>query len=98
MYRCLVIALLAVACHPPRILPSDTGEPVDTGEPDLSDRVYDPDRLLRVEIEIDPGDWDALRVETRDGWDMLAGEDCLSEPWDDPISSGSSPPCRAPRR
>ncbi len=80
----LALALLAgCSCGTPSIGPADTG---DTAAPDLSEWVYDPDHVLRVEIEIDPGDWDALRTQTRDAWELLSGEDCLSEPFGSPFT------------
>lgn len=34
--------------------------------PDEADALFDPDRLLEVEIELDPADWDVLRHEHQD--------------------------------
>ncbi len=56
-----------------------------TTDPDLTDAVYDPERLLRVQIEIDEDDWDALRLESRSFFDALGDEDCLSEPFGSPF-------------
>ncbi len=78
-----VLLLQACSCERPGIGPLETG---DSGGPDLTEWVYDPDHLLRVEIELDPGDWDALCSQTRDAWEMLGHEDCLGDPWGSPFS------------
>ena len=82
-----LLALLLVgglaACGPGQgLLPDDDDDPVV----DPTDHVYDPDRLMSVQIDIDPTDWDALRTQTRDGWAMLSAEDCLAEPWGSPFT------------
>ena len=66
----------------------DSGDGGDSGggdTADLTDAVYDPERLLRVEIEMDPDDWDALRTQTRDP-DLLVGEDCQEAPFANPFT------------
>lgn len=79
----LVTALLvAVGCHPAPILPvGDTAPPEDLGS-DVD--LYDPDHVLEVAIELDPDDWDALRTESRNIVEELAG-DCLSGPIESPF-------------
>jgi hypothetical protein len=47
---------------------------------------YDPDRVLRVAIELDPADWDALRHQERSDWVVFAGDDCLSAPFPSPFT------------
>jgi hypothetical protein len=53
---------------------------------DPTDHVFDPEHVLRVEIEIEVDDWDELRHQSRDGFAMLADEDCLEEPWGSPFT------------
>src|SRR3712207_6265544 len=48
--------------------------------------LYEPRRLLEVEIELDPADWDEIRFQTRSFLDLLAGEQCLAEPFPDPFT------------
>jgi hypothetical protein len=61
--------------------PSDASAPAD----DLTVALFDPDRVLDIEIEIDPGDWDTLRRQTRSFFDLL-GASCLSEPPPSPFA------------
>ncbi len=78
--------LQACSCGTPGIGPLDTGDTAAVEGPDLTEWVFDPDHVLRVEIEVDPDDWDALRSQTRDAWEMLGHEDCLDEPWGSPFT------------
>ncbi len=82
----LSLSLSLAACYgkPSAQLP-DTG---DTGEagPDPTDQVYDPDHLLRVEINIDEDDWDELRTQARDFWDILGDEDCQADAYGSPFT------------
>ena len=79
------LLLHACSCGTPGVGPLETGDTGGVDGPDLTDHVFDPDHLLRVSIELDPGDWDALRSQDRDAWEMLGREDCLSEPWGSPF-------------
>ena len=60
----------------------------DASTTDRTDEVYTPSRLLKVEIELNPNDWDALRSQERTGEDLNIGADCLppSEPFESPFS------------
>jgi spore coat protein CotH len=80
------LLLQACSCGRPGIGPLETGDTAPPEEPDLTEWVYDPDHLLRVEIELDASDWDELRFQTRDAWEMLGHEDCLSDPWGSPFT------------
>ncbi len=84
----LLAFVAGCSCGTPSIGPRDTGDTGDTEqvENDLTDWVFDPEHVLRVEIDIDPDDWDALRTQTRDAWELLSGEDCLSEPFGSPFT------------
>lgn len=46
---------------------------------------FDEGHVLEVEIEIAPGDWDALRGETRSILETLGG-DCLAQPFESPFT------------
>lgn len=46
---------------------------LETASLDTSDRLFKPDALLRVEIEMAPADYEALRTEGRSIADLLAG-------------------------
>jgi len=52
---------------------------------DLTDRMFDPDRVIEVAITMDAGDWDALRVQAR-SIDMLFGADCQDAPFPKPYT------------
>ena len=80
------LLLQACSCGTPGVGPLETGDTAGSDGPDLTEWVFEPEHVLRVDIELDPDDWDALRTQTRDAWDMLAEEDCLSEPWGSPFT------------
>lgn len=54
-------------------------------EATLEDGNFDPDRVLKVAIEMDPEDWDALRNQTRSFLSELSG-DCMAGPHDSPYT------------
>ena len=61
----------------------DTTGPSDDDDdtaPDYSDELFDPDHVVEVHIEIDPGDAAALAAETTSILELIVGEDCLEEP------------------
>jgi len=43
--------------------------------------VFNPARILDVRIEVDPGDWDKIRMEGRTFEDILGGATCLGQPF-----------------
>jgi hypothetical protein len=49
------------------------------GPADPSDLLYEPDRLLEIDITLAPADWDALRFQARDVYDTL-GPGCMDGP------------------
>jgi len=68
----------------------DSGTPgtTDTDDPvadDPTDIVYALDQFSHYELEMDPADWETLRHETRNVFDILVG-DCQSEPFGSPFT------------
>ena len=67
----------------------DTGSPEDSGapepEPDPLDSLYAIDRMVQVDIELSPEDWDSLRFESRNLLELLSG-DCRAEPFGSPYN------------
>ncbi|MDP7115083.1 MAG: hypothetical protein QGH45_24125, partial [Myxococcota bacterium] len=59
----------------------DTTDPQD----DPTEVLFDPDRVLKVEIEIDPGDWIELGNQRRNIVEIWGG-DCFSEPITSPYT------------
>ncbi|MBL4634401.1 MAG: CotH kinase family protein, partial [Kofleriaceae bacterium] len=52
--------------------------PADAG-PDLTEAMFDPNHVLDIEVNMDPGDWDELRVQARTIFEVL-GASCLEAP------------------
>ncbi len=50
---------------------------------DQSSFMFDPERLLEVNVRIDETDWDQLRVEALDIFAELGSLDCGNQPWRD---------------
>lgn len=71
-------------------VPPGGEDPVDAGpgEPDgdPTAAIFDPMRVLEVEIEMAPADWDALRRQTRAIGELLGGTDCLADPFGSPFA------------
>ena len=55
---------------------------------DPAGRLFKPGRVIEVSIDIAPADWDALRRQTRNWWDIVAveGGQCLAEPIPKPFT------------
>ncbi len=82
----------AAAGHPPALAlllamagcaePSDSGvDVVEGADPDdPAAFLFDPDHVIRVEVDIDPDDALALASEENHMLDLLLGEDCLDDP------------------
>ncbi|MCP4599837.1 MAG: hypothetical protein GY847_04730 [Proteobacteria bacterium] len=66
---------------------SDTDTDPDAGssEEDFSDILFDPDTIVEVMIEMEPADWDAVRMQVRD-LENFFGPDCLTEPFYSPFT------------
>jgi spore coat protein CotH len=52
---------------------------------DISDLVFDRERVLQIDILMDPNDWDLLRFQARDVWDEL-GPGCFDGPRTSPYT------------
>lgn len=63
---------------------SDLGPGPDASDP--SEALFARDHLVRVELTLDPADWDALRAQTRTLESTLARPECLDEPFTSPFS------------
>lgn len=63
----------------------DAGERSEDAGPDPTEALFDPTRLLRVELELDPGDWDTLRFQRRTIIDII-GPGCMEGPAHDPFT------------
>lgn len=88
------VLLAACGSEAPLPLPDGgSGAPADGGVagsldagPDPSEVMFDPARLLEVDIELLPADWDALRRQTRDLADTLGRPECLAAPFPSPFT------------
>jgi len=87
----MLLATGLIACKPSGTLHVDDApsESTDDGEgksPPIEDAaLFAPDHLIEVEIELDPGDWNDIRNQTRDFYELLGG-DCLAEPFASPFT------------
>ena len=63
--------------------PSGGGGPADLDDP--TDELFDPDRVLAVEIEVSPDDWDEIRFQHRNIIEMFTG-DCLEQSTESPFT------------
>lgn len=89
----IALFLTVLACGGLTIDPvDDTGpgtSPTDSGTDPTGvygASVYDIDRLLEVQVTLDPDDWDDLRHQARNFLEMLSGDECLSEPFVSPYT------------
>lgn len=64
---------------------NDGGGPGDGGAPGEPETPWDPDHLYRVEVEMDPADWDSLRSQERNIVQELVG-DCMQGPFESPYT------------
>ena len=81
----LAISTLALACGG-RVTPddqSDGGPMVDAGDPTAP--LFDPTHIVEVRIDLPPADWDTLREQSRDLFDLLGGN-CLGAPFPSPFT------------
>lgn len=63
----------------------DASLPDEPAEPDLTDAMFDPERLLDVVVTLDPEDWEVLRRQTRTVFSLF-GEGCMEGPWEAPFT------------
>ncbi len=64
---------------------SQDGGPADA-RPDPSDPLFTRDRAVRVDIDLAPADWDALRAQTRSLESTLLRDQCLASPFISPFT------------
>ena len=83
-----MMMLLFLACTPTSVTLSDRAiDDTDTAiEDPWGDTVYEPFRLLEVSIELEPDEWDELRHQKTNILELLAGDDCLAEPFEKPYT------------
>ncbi len=81
----LLTTMAWAGCRPADVSPPDSSTedsaPGDTQEE--QDPFFEPDRVLEVEIELDPDDWDEIRNQHRNVLEMFTG-DCMSGPVESP--------------
>lgn len=65
--------------------PSADAEPTDA-QGDPSDPLFTRDRAIRVDIDLAPADWDALRAQTRTLESTLLRDQCLESPFVSPFT------------
>ncbi len=64
----------------------DAGSEPDAGPTyEDADWLFEPDRLLRIEVDIDEANWDRLRFQARNIFEIL-GEDCGNAPTTSPFT------------
>ncbi len=82
---CAVVALIG-ACGAGDGDGDGTDDGADAGPGgDPTEVMFDPLRIVEIEIDIDEAAWDELRVQKRTIVDLLGG-DCLSQPWERPFT------------
>ncbi len=64
----------------------DGAAPAPDADPNASDTVFDPERVIEIVVDMDPADWDVLRNQTRTIFDILGG-DCLGQPFPSPFTN-----------
>lgn len=83
----LTLALALVACGEADDAPAgpDAGvdAPVDAG-PDLTIPLFDPGRVIEVELTLAPADWELIRHQNRSIGDLVGA--CLSQPFVSPFT------------
>lgn len=62
------------------------GGSADAVAADPTARLFDPTRVIQVDLRMAPADWDALRKQSRDFKDTLVGAECLSRPFPSPFT------------
>ena len=75
--RLFLLALLLVGCGEGTL----SAETPPAATPDPGADLYDLDRVLEIEITLDPADAAALAAETNDLFSLLEGADCMDSPW-----------------
>ena len=57
----------------------------DTGAPIPTAALFDPGHIVQVRMNLAPADWDQLRQQTRNLFDILTG-DCVGAPFPSPFT------------
>jgi hypothetical protein len=77
----LGVIVVGLGCHSAK-----GSDPVDAGTgTDDSDQLFEPDRVIVVDIQLDPDDWDLIRHQERSILDIF-GVGCLEEPFASPYT------------
>jgi len=80
--------LAAVAVATGILAACGSNEPASPFAPtDPAGRLFEPGHVVEVSIEIAPGDWDTLRRQSRNWWDVAAAENksCMVQPFPKPF-------------
>ena len=81
-------ALLLLATAGALAVSCGSEEPVSPFAPtDPAGRLFDPDHVVEVTVELSPVDWDTLRRQSRSWWDVAAADNkaCLAQPFAKPF-------------
>lgn len=88
---CCVVLLFSTlyACQPPIHTQPDGNLPEEPAsgavvdkKPDLTVAMFAPDKVLKIEIQMESKDWDAVRTQTRN-YDNFLYPNCLLKPFED---------------
>src|SRR5687768_13432801 len=85
-----LIAVLAACSQEDPADPTVPGPPLPTEQTDVAEetarRLYDPDHVVEIALEIDQADADAMALQTNDLFALLDGEGCMDSPWNGPFT------------
>lgn len=63
----------------------DAAAEIDAAPADPTEALFDPERLLEIEIDLAPADWDVLRYQRHEA-NVVFGQDCYSGPIERPYT------------
>jgi hypothetical protein len=84
----MMTSLLLLACAGntvPAGADDDSSAP-ESQAPVLGEEVYDITRVMEVEIELDPEEWETIRQQKRNLIGELASDSCMEQPFDSPYT------------
>ena len=84
-----VFAVAACGDEPAQSLPPTPNETPETPQMPAVDQTqafFNSQRVFRVEIQLDPADWDMIRRQARSFPQLLSGADCQQEPFGSPFT------------